>query len=116
MNQIPGLHPYDQFNNRHFKSYSFTVAAPHVCLASFVAKQASNNQVGTVQVVGSAYEGLGLISQLTSACLDTAILPTQVAVSAQIQRQEVFVSQGFSAPTGHESQHHAHEVRKIYTN
>ena len=79
-----------------------------------MAKQASNDQVATVQVVGTAYEGLGLISQLMLASLDTAMPPMQVAVSAQIQQQGVSVSQGFSAPMGHESQYHAHEVRKIH--
>ena len=104
---------YDNSNSKHFKTCFFTVAALHVFLANFVAELVWSNQVATVQEDGSVYEVLGLISQLMLASLDTAMLPIQADVSAQIQLQEVSVSQGFSALMGHENQHHAHEVWKI---
>ena len=77
-----------------------------------MAKQALNNQVATAQEDGTAYEGLGLISQLMLVSLDTATLPIRVDVSAPIQQLEVSVSLGFSALKDHESQYRAREVRK----
>lgn len=90
------------------------MTALHAFPASFVATQALNNQVATVQVVGSADERLGPINRLMLAFLDTAILLIQVDASVPIQPREVSVSQGSSALKGHVSQYRAQEVRTNY--
>ena len=96
-----------QVNNKRVKCCSIIVAALHVCLASFVVELASSNQAVIVQGVGTAYELPGLTNRLMLASLDTVMLQIRVDASAPIQLQEVSVSQGFSVPTGHESQFHA---------
>ena len=76
----------------YVETFSFTVIALHVVLASSATKQALKTQLVTVQAVGFAYVGHGLISQLMLVLLATAILPMEMDASVPIQQQGVYAS------------------------